>query len=246
MLTQLVDAIDGKTADRFAPWRNKLHEGEIAKRTRAGGNYPTDGDIHPLRLCEEIKNFMQRDAILSVDGQEILNFGRQSIPTFVPGHRLNSGPFGTMGVGLPFAVGAKAAKPNAQVICLHGDGSFGQNAMELDTAVRHKLPLLCVISLNGGWTADPEGDKPGRYLGYTRYDKMAEALGCYARICRTARGHPPGPAARVEQGRGRHGRLPQRQDRLPRPRHDRALLQPRNLTRTVRATRRGALGRPFF
>jgi transketolase N-terminal domain/subunit len=77
-------------------------------------------------------------------------------PTFVPGHRLNSGPFGTMGVGLPFAVGAKAAKPDAQVICLHGDGSFGQNAMELDTAVRHKLPLLCIISLNGGWTADPE------------------------------------------------------------------------------------------
>jgi thiamine pyrophosphate-dependent acetolactate synthase large subunit-like protein len=80
----------------------------------AGGNYPTD--IHPLRLCEEIKNFMQREAILSVDGQEIINFGRQSIPTFVPGHRLNSGPFGTMGVGLPFAVGAKAAKPDAQVI----------------------------------------------------------------------------------------------------------------------------------
>jgi thiamine pyrophosphate-dependent acetolactate synthase large subunit-like protein len=79
----------------------------------AGGNYATDGDIHPLRLCEEIKNFMQREAILTVDGQEILNYGRQSIPTFVPGHRLNSGPFGTMGVGLPFAVGAKAAKPSA-------------------------------------------------------------------------------------------------------------------------------------
>jgi thiamine pyrophosphate-dependent acetolactate synthase large subunit-like protein len=66
------------------------------------------------------------------------------------------------------------------MICLHGDGSFGQNAMELDTAVRHKLTLLCVISLNGGWTADPERNKPGRDLGYTRYDKMAEALGCYA------------------------------------------------------------------
>ena len=85
-----------------------------------------------------------------------------------------------MGMGLPFAVGAKAAKPAAQVICLHGDGSFGQNAMELDTTVRHKLPLLCVSSLNGGWTADPEHNKPGRDLGYTRYDKMAEALGCYA------------------------------------------------------------------
>ena len=67
-----------------------------------------------------------------------------------------------------FAVGAKAAKPGVPVICLHGDGSFGQNAMELDTAVRHKLPLLCVISLNGRWTADPERNKPGRDLGYTR------------------------------------------------------------------------------
>ncbi|HTV46213.1 MAG TPA: thiamine pyrophosphate-binding protein [Stellaceae bacterium] len=191
VLQQLCEALDAKTADRFAGWRRKLADGEAKKRIRAGGNYPTDGDIHPLRLCEEVKNFMQREAILSVDGQEILNFGRQSIPTFVPGHRLNSGPFGTMGVGLPFAVGAKAAKPSAQVICLHGDGSFGQNAMELDTAVRHKLPLLCIISLNGGWTADPEGNKPGRYLGYTRYDKMAEALGCYAEYVEEPEGIRP-------------------------------------------------------
>ena len=179
VLQQLTDAADTRTSERFQTWRQKLADGEARKRSRPGANYPTDGDIHPLRLCEEIGNFMQREAILTVDGQVILNYGRQSIPTFAPGHRLNSGPFGTMGVGLPFAVGAKAAKPNAQVICLHGDGSFGQNAMELDTAVRHKLPLLCVISLNGGWTADPDHDKPGRDLGYTRYDRMAEALGCY-------------------------------------------------------------------
>ncbi len=179
VLQQLLEAVDGKASERFLPWRKKLAEGELAKRTRAGSNYPTDGDIHPLRLCEEVKNFIKREAILCVDGQEILNYGRQTIPTYAPGHRLNSGPFGTMGVGLPFAVGAKAAKPQTQVVCLHGDGSFGQNAMELDTAVRHKLPLLCIVSLNGGWTADPERDKPGRNLGYTRYDKMAEGLGCY-------------------------------------------------------------------
>jgi acetolactate synthase-1/2/3 large subunit len=135
--------------------------------------------IHPLRLCDEIKNFMRRDAILVVDGQEILNFGRQSMPTFTAGHRLNSGPFGTMGVGLPFGIGAKIAKPDKQVIVVHGDGSFGLNALELDTAVRHNIPILVVVSLNGGWTADPQGNKPGRYLGYTRFDKMAEALGCY-------------------------------------------------------------------
>jgi thiamine pyrophosphate-dependent acetolactate synthase large subunit-like protein len=139
-----------------------------------------DVPIHPLRLCDEVTNFMRRDAILVVDGQEILNYGRQSMPTFVPGHRLNSGPFGTMGVGLPFALGAKLAKPDKQVIAVHGDGSFGMNGLELDTAVRHNIPVLVVISLNGGWTADPNRDKPGRELGYTRYDKLAEALGCYA------------------------------------------------------------------
>ncbi len=179
VLQQLLEAVDAKTPERFADWRKVLADGEASKRTSIGANYPTDGDIHPLRLCEEIKNFQKRDTILCVDGQEILNFGRQSIPTFTPGHRLNSGPFGTMGVGLPFAVGAKAAKPDKQVICLHGDGSFGQNAMELDTAVRHKLPLLVVISLNGGWTADPDHNKPGRDLGYTRYDIMAQGLGAH-------------------------------------------------------------------
>ena len=180
VLQQLTAALDGgATPARLEPWRRKLKEGEAAKRA-ALGNKPPEGDpIHPLRLCEEITHFMQRDAILVVDGQEILNYGRQSMPTYVPGHRLNSGPFGTMGVGLPFGLGAKIAKPDKQVIVVHGDGSFGLNAMELDTAVRHKIPVLVVISLNGGWTADPKGEKPGRSLGYTRFDKMAEALGCH-------------------------------------------------------------------
>jgi len=135
--------------------------------------------IHPLRLCKEVRDFIDRETILVVDGQEILNYGRQTIPSYRPGHRLNSGPFGTMGVGLPFALGAKAAKPDHKVVVLHGDGSFGLNGMELDTSMRHKLPVLVVISLNGGWTADPAQEKPGRYLGYTRFDRMAESLDCH-------------------------------------------------------------------
>jgi thiamine pyrophosphate-dependent acetolactate synthase large subunit-like protein len=181
VLSQLLSAMKGKVdPDRYKDWRKQLADGAEAKLKSPGANKPVeDGDIHPLRLCEEVASFMRRDAILVVDGQEILNYGRQSMPTYAPGHRLNSGPFGTMGVGLPFALGAKLAKPDAQVICVHGDGSFGLNAMELDTAVRHKLPVLVVISLNGGWTADPNRDKPGRDLGYTRYERMAEVLGCY-------------------------------------------------------------------
>ena len=181
VLQQLVEAIGSNgLSSRYAAWRKKLADGDAAKRD-AGGTAPlmTQTPIHPLRLCEEVKNFMKRDCILVVDGQEILNFGRQSMPTFVPGFRLNSGPFGTMGVGLPFGLGAKVARPDKQVIVVHGDGSFGLNAMALHTAVRHKIPVLVVVSLNGGWTADPDRNKPGRELGYTRFDKMAEVLGGY-------------------------------------------------------------------
>jgi acetolactate synthase-1/2/3 large subunit len=135
--------------------------------------------IHPLRLCKEVSEFLDRDAILVVDGTEILSYGRQSISTFVPRHRLNSGVFGTMGVGLPFGLGAKVACPDKQVVVLHGDGSFGMNAMELDTAVRFKLQVVTVISLNGGWSAEEAHRKPGQHLGYQRYEKMAETLGCY-------------------------------------------------------------------
>lgn len=181
VLGQLIDGIGHRiTPETYKSWRESLAEGEAAKRASAGANRPAEnGEIHPVRLLEEIRDFARRDAVLCVDGQEILNFGRQTLPTFVPGHRLNSGPFGTMGVGLPFGIGAKIAEPDTQVIVVHGDGSFGLNAMELDTAVRHHIPILVVISLNGGWTADPKRDKPGRDLGYTRFDRIAEALGAY-------------------------------------------------------------------
>ena len=191
VLNQILAGMKGRVdPDRYKDWRETLARG-AREKSSAPSKIPEGGEIHPLTLCDEITKFMKRDAILVVDGQEILNFGRQSMPTFAPGHRLNSGPFGMMGVGLPFGLGAKLAKPDKQVIVLHGDGSFGLNAMELDTAVRHKIPVLVVISLNGGWTADPKRDKPGRDLGYTRFDKMAETLGCYGEYVDKAEGIRP-------------------------------------------------------
>jgi acetolactate synthase-1/2/3 large subunit len=165
---------------RYAAWAAHLRALDAEKQAEMARLTGSDQvPIHPLRLCGEVGRFVRRDAILVVDGQEILNFGRQSIPTFAPGHRLNSGPFGCMGVGLPFGLGAKVARPDAQVVVLHGDGSYGINAMEMDTAVRHRIPVLVVISNNGGWGADPQGTKPGRELGFTRYDKVAEDLGAH-------------------------------------------------------------------
>ena len=206
VLMQMLEGIKGRIGpDHYKPWRQHLAEGEAAKRAKAGANILVeDGDIHPVRLLEAVRDFADRDAILCVDGQETLNFGRQTMPTFSPGHRLNSGPFGTMGVGLPFGLGAKIAKPDTQVIVVHGDGSFGLNAMEIDTAVRHNIPVLIVISLNGGWTGDPKREKPGRELGYTRFDKMAETLGAWGEYVERAEDIRPAlerGQAQVNQGR---------------------------------------------
>jgi len=184
-LRQLTDAAEARSTDfagrRESPWVSKLSDYQDKKSGQMQELLTSSqSPIHPLRLCNEINNFLDRDAIVSVDGNEILHFARQSINTYVPGHRLNSGVTGTMGVGLPYGMGAKLAKPDTQVLVLHGDGSMGMNAMELDTLVRFNLPVVTVISNNAGWTVrTPYSRKPGRELGFTPYHKMAQALGCY-------------------------------------------------------------------
>ncbi|MQA17034.1 MAG: hypothetical protein GEV09_23750 [Pseudonocardiaceae bacterium] len=181
VLQQILDHFGEEPLEpAWADWVKALTSNHQERNIKNEEAMSTDAvPVHPLRLCKEVRDFAGRDAVLVVDGQEILTYGRQSIPTYTPRRRLNSGVFGTMGVGLPFGVGAKVAKPDAQVIVLHGDGSFGLAAMELDTAARHNIAIVVVISLNGGWTADPQGDKPGRYLGYTRFDEVAKTLGCH-------------------------------------------------------------------
>ena len=181
VLSQLTAEAKGRLdKGRYRTWVERLKSIDAEKGLESEKAMSDDKvPIHPLRLCKEVRDFLRRDAILVVDGQEILNYGRQSIPTFTAGHRLNSGPFGCMGVGLPFGIGAKVACPDTQVVVLHGDGSYGINGTEIDTAVRHKIPVLVVISNNGGWTADPKQDKPGRNLGYTRYDKIAIDYGAH-------------------------------------------------------------------
>ena len=185
VMSQLIAEAQNREAD----WAGRLESDWITRLRDVEDQRTTQGSVlqnsdqrpmHPLRLCKEIREFLDRDAIVSVDGNEILHFGRQSIPTFEPGHRLNSGVTGTMGVGLPYGIGAKLAKPDKQVLVLHGDGSMGMNAMELDTCVRHNIPVVTVISNNAGWTArTPDKRKPGRELGYTNFDGMARELGGY-------------------------------------------------------------------
>ncbi len=183
VLSQLTEAASGRfdaTAD--TEWIKALQERDAdrAKQT-ASLMDSNDKPMHPLRLCREVRDFIDRDAILVVDGHEILNFARQSIPSYVPCHRINAGTHGTMGVGVPFGIGAQAAQLDKQVVVLTGDGAFGWNGMEIDTALRHKLPILFVVCNNGSYTAR-RGDgppNPQQQLGFQRYDKMMEAFGGY-------------------------------------------------------------------
>src|SRR5207247_6054892 len=104
VLEQLVEEAKGNVdPTKYAPWVGKLRVVDGEKNSESEKAMSTDNTpIHPLRLCKEVRDFLKRDAILVVDGQDILNFGPQSIPTYYPRHRLNSGACGTMATGLPF------------------------------------------------------------------------------------------------------------------------------------------------
>jgi acetolactate synthase-1/2/3 large subunit len=181
VLKQLTEGVKGRVDSKnWAAWIDELRAQDAAREERSQTQLNSDQTpIHPLRLCKELREAMDRDAILVVDGNEILGFARHSIPSFHPRHRMNAGPHGVMGIGVPFGIGAQVAHPDKQVIVLSGDGSFGWNGMDMDTAVRFKLPIKVIISNNAGFTAEGTYARVGRELGWVRYDKMMEALGCH-------------------------------------------------------------------
>jgi len=202
VLEQLTDESKG----RFNPREENAWVSQLAAkhRTNMERNAPLlHSDklpIHPLRLCNEVKDVISRDTILVVDGHEILNFARQSIPIYQARASLNAGPHGCMGVGIPFGVGAQAAAPDRPVVVLSGDGAFGWNGMEMDTAIRHKLPIVVVVSNNGGFTSRQTGGNVGRDLGYQRYDKMVEALGGYGEFVEKPDGIRPAIERAIKSG----------------------------------------------
>ena len=191
VLQQLTEEAGGKfDPNQETAWVAQLAAKQHSNRERSAPLLHSDATpVHPLRLCKEVRETISRDTILVVDGHEILNFARQSIPVYDIGGSLNAGPHGCMGVGVPFGIGAKVAAPDKPVLVLSGDGAFGWNGMEMDSAIRHNIPIVVVVSNNAGFTSRQTGymtagDKQGRQnvgreLGHQRYDKLVEALGGY-------------------------------------------------------------------
>ncbi len=203
VLQQMMSEAKGRfTPNEETPWVSQLSAKHRSNLERSSPLLHSDNvPIHPLRLCNEVKNVISRDTILVVDGHEILNFARQSIPIYQARYSLNAGPHGCMGVGIPFGIGAKAAAPDKPVVVLSGDGAFGWNGMEMDSAIRHKLNIVVVVSNNAGFTSRKTGGNVGRELGYQRYDKMVEALGGYGEFVEKPDGIRPAIERAMQSGK---------------------------------------------
>jgi len=183
----------GVNKGSYSDWVEALEE---SKRSREEKNKVfTHSDatpIHPMRLCRELKEFVDEDTIVTIDGGDISTFGSQLLPAYKPGQHLANGAstYGCLGVGLPFALAAKAACPDKRVIALCGDGTFGLNGMEFDTAVRHDLPILNVIGNDGCWgmIKYPLEKRYGadRMVGcdltFRNYERIVQAMGGHGEL----------------------------------------------------------------
>lgn len=141
--------------------------------------------ISPHRMCREIRDFLPRNAIVTVDGSTIMAAVQQVIPSYLPASRLTAGVNGCMGTAVPYAIGAKIANPERPVIAISGDSGFGFNAMEMEMAVRHRVPVIFIVANNGGIVgsvfqnivAPDYTERTALFEPGIRYEKIMEAFG---------------------------------------------------------------------
>ena len=137
---------------RAVAWLAALASEEKKFRQRAMPKLLSDEmPIHPLRFAYALSQFVTDDTIVVGDGGEIVAISAAVIPINQPAHWLDPGPLGCLGVGMPFAIAAKLARPEKDVLIVYGDGAFGLNGFEYDTAVRFNLPIVGVVGNDGAW-----------------------------------------------------------------------------------------------
>ena len=167
-LAALADALPQlETAAWIAHLRQQASDLADAKRVLAGSDATP---IHPMRLCAEVQARLEPDATLVGDASNMLMWTDATFRALRPGCVPSMGNLGTIGHGVCYALAGGLARPRSQAVWMVGDGSFGFNAMELDTAARHGIPIVTVIMNNGGWSA---GWVP---LGVRHYERMAGAF----------------------------------------------------------------------
>ena len=186
VLSQLVTAARERT---WAPggWPSELDSMRQAQqeRTRALES-STDVPVHPMRVAAAVKEFLRPGDCVALDGGDYVRWARWLFGGG-PYELLTNGKLGALGPGIPLALAATLARPNARSVAFVGDGTFGFHAMELDTAVRHNLPAVVVVGNDAGWATERHRQRevygPDRLVAAdllpTRYDLVAQNLGAH-------------------------------------------------------------------
>ncbi|MBB6173212.1 acetolactate synthase-1/2/3 large subunit [Nocardiopsis mwathae] len=183
VLRGIADA--AKPSGAVEQWRSTLTEATKAAVAGDAEALASDADpIHPARIYGELNKILDDDAVVIGDGGDFVSYAGKYIEPKQPGNWLDPGPFGCLGTGLGYSIAARLARPSSQVVTLLGDGAAGFSLMDVDTLVRHKLPVVMVCGNNGIWGLEKA---PMQALyGYdvvadlnpqTRYDQVVEALG---------------------------------------------------------------------
>ena len=169
-----------------------------------------DAPIHPLRLAHEINEFLTEDSMYIGDGGDVVTFSGGVVQPKGPGLWMDPGPLGTLGVGVPFAMAAKFARPDREVVCLFGDGAFSLTGWDFETMVRFNLPFIGVVGNNSYMNqirygqiqkyGEERGDV-GNKLGDVKYDLFAKMLGGYGEEVREPKDIRPALERARESGK---------------------------------------------
>jgi len=185
----LLEALaEGLQGIRYDAWLETVTTWEAAKRDQqATWERLEDTPVNHFRFAAELRPFVEEDTILIGDGGDIVSACAKVLDIGQPGQWLDPGPLGCLGVGAPFAIAAQHLFPHKRVLIIQGDGSFGLNGFEFDTAVRFKLPIVSIVGNDAGWgqIRGPQVKMVGpdraiaTSLAPTRYDQVVVALGGY-------------------------------------------------------------------
>ena len=142
------------------------------------------------RVLREIRDLTPRDAIIVNEGANTMDIGRQVLPNYLPRHRLDAGTFGTMGIGLPYAIAAAAVHPDKRVVAVEGDSAFGFSGMEVEVACRYGMKITFVVINNNGISGgpselNPDFIPPTSYIPNARYERVIESFGGKGYYCET-------------------------------------------------------------
>jgi acetolactate synthase-1/2/3 large subunit len=178
-------------------WLAELREVEEKARAKRLPQLLSDANpIHPYRLVHEINQFLTEDSIYIGDGGDIVTFSGQVVQPKSPGHWMDPGPLGTLGVGIPFVLAAKHARPDKEVVALFGDGAFSLTGWDFETLVRYHLPFIGIVGNNSSMNQirygqaqkyGHERERVGNTLGDVRYDEFARMLGGHGEEVRDPR-----------------------------------------------------------